>query len=230
MPLWAKSIPVSFQSSWIADTSYWPCGHGMETVEHGLLECQLYVQQKKELGKKSWSRENEKFLGYPKLLKLTVEYIPLTKGLQIYCRELEILFPVKSYKPTFPAKHPDFPKAKRHTILSESPGTLTHPPFPPVVTQAFSNFFPAFWKSETEIHFLNFPLWLKASTHFPKRTLLVLVDTTQSSGLSGLRVSTIVWQSLRVGEPHTELHVIDFLPLSFALFDTSAESWELEPE
>ena len=69
----------------LADTPYCSCGHGKETVEHYLLECQLYVEQRKELHKNVGvgRMKVEKLLGYPKLIEHTVEFVASTKGLQI---------------------------------------------------------------------------------------------------------------------------------------------------
>ena len=54
-------------------------------MEHYLLEFQLYTEQKKVLWKKVGIRRMrvEKLLGYPKLLKHTVEFVASTKGLEI---------------------------------------------------------------------------------------------------------------------------------------------------
>ena len=69
----------------LADTPYCECRHGKETVEHYLLECKLYVEQRKELRKKVGvgRMRVEKLLGYPRLVKHTVEFVASTKGLDI---------------------------------------------------------------------------------------------------------------------------------------------------
>ena len=71
----------------LTDTPRCSCGHGKETVEHYLLECQLYVAQRKELRKnvRVGRMRVEKLLGYPKLIKHTVGFVVSTKGLQISC-------------------------------------------------------------------------------------------------------------------------------------------------
>ena len=68
----------------LEDTPYCKCGHGRETVEHYLLECQLYAEERKELRKKvgAGRMRLEKLLGYPKLVKHTVAFIATTKRLQ----------------------------------------------------------------------------------------------------------------------------------------------------
>jgi ribonuclease HI len=69
----------------LADTPFCECGHGKETVEHYLLECKLYAEQRKELRKKVGvgRMRIEKLLGQPKLIKHTVEFLASTKGLDI---------------------------------------------------------------------------------------------------------------------------------------------------
>ena len=69
----------------LKDTPHCRCGNGKETVEHYLLECQLYVEQRKELQKKVGvgRMRVEKLLGFPKLVKHTLEFVASTKGLEI---------------------------------------------------------------------------------------------------------------------------------------------------
>jgi hypothetical protein len=43
----------------LTDTPYCSCGRGKETVEHYLLECELYVEQKERAAQERWYRENE---------------------------------------------------------------------------------------------------------------------------------------------------------------------------
>jgi len=66
------------------DTAYCPRGRGKETVEHYLLECRRYAEERKELRKNVGvgGMRIEKLLGYPKLVKHTVEFVASTKGLQ----------------------------------------------------------------------------------------------------------------------------------------------------
>jgi len=66
------------------ETAYRPCGMGKETVEHYLLKCQRYVEERKEVRKNVGvgGMRIEKLLGYPKLVKHTVEFVASTKGLQ----------------------------------------------------------------------------------------------------------------------------------------------------
>ena len=68
---------------------YCECGYGKETVEHFLLECRKYRDQRKEL-KKELRREEgwgqlriERLLGDPKAIKHTMKYIKETKRLEI---------------------------------------------------------------------------------------------------------------------------------------------------
>ena len=69
----------------LSNSPYCPCGHGKETVEHYLIECKLYAEQRKELRKKvgPGRMKVERLLSDPRLAKHTVEYIAATKGLQI---------------------------------------------------------------------------------------------------------------------------------------------------
>ena len=69
----------------LTETPYCKCGNGKETVEHYLLECRLYAEQRKELRKKvgAGRMRIEKLLGFPKLLKHTLEFVASTKGLEI---------------------------------------------------------------------------------------------------------------------------------------------------
>lgn len=69
----------------LAESPYCDCGYGKETVEHYLLECKLYVEQRKELRTKAGAgrMKVEKLLGYPKLVKHTLKFVESTKGLDI---------------------------------------------------------------------------------------------------------------------------------------------------
>jgi hypothetical protein len=64
---------------------YCECGQGKETVEHYLLKCRKYKEQRKKLRKEvgPGRMSVEKLLGYPKLIKHTLEYVHATKGNEI---------------------------------------------------------------------------------------------------------------------------------------------------
>ena len=66
----------------IKDSPYCDCGYGKETVEHYLLECRKYNEQRKTLRKEvgPGRMRTEKLLGYPKLIKHTMQYVIATKG------------------------------------------------------------------------------------------------------------------------------------------------------
>ena len=61
----------------IKDSPYCDCGNGKETVEHYLLECRKYNEQRKTLGNEvgPGRMRTEKLLGYPKLIKHTMQYV-----------------------------------------------------------------------------------------------------------------------------------------------------------
>ena len=66
----------------IKDSPYCECGNGKETVEHYLLECRKYNEQRKKLRREvgPGRMRMEKLLGYPKLVKHTLEFVANTKG------------------------------------------------------------------------------------------------------------------------------------------------------
>jgi len=66
----------------IKDSPYCECGNGKETVEHYLLECRKYNEQRKKLRREvgPGRMRIEKLLGYPKLVKHTLEFVANTKG------------------------------------------------------------------------------------------------------------------------------------------------------
>ena len=61
------------------------CGHGVETVEHFLLECRKYCGPRKELRKRvGWGRMKTRILlGDTKILKHTMAYIKATKRIEM---------------------------------------------------------------------------------------------------------------------------------------------------
>jgi len=61
-------------------SSYCGCGYGKETVEHFILECPKYKEQRKELRKSvgTWKLRIDMLLGDVKLLKYMTEYIKAT--------------------------------------------------------------------------------------------------------------------------------------------------------
>ena len=65
------------------DTPHYSCKHGKETVEHYLLECRLYAEQRKKLRKNvgAGRMKIEKLLGSKELVKHTIEFVASTKGL-----------------------------------------------------------------------------------------------------------------------------------------------------
>ena len=64
---------------------YCECGKGKETVEHYLLECRRYheerIKLRKEIGKGRLTLG--KLLGEPQAIKHMIEYVKATKRLQI---------------------------------------------------------------------------------------------------------------------------------------------------
>ena len=67
----------------LVDTPHCSCKHGKETVEHYLLECRLYAEQRKKLRKNvgAGRMKIEKLLGSKELAKHTIEFVASTKGL-----------------------------------------------------------------------------------------------------------------------------------------------------
>ena len=63
---------------------YCECGNGKETVEHYLLECRRYNEQRKTLRKevRTGRLTIEKLLGQPQTIKHTMEYIKATGRLE----------------------------------------------------------------------------------------------------------------------------------------------------
>src|SRR5439155_8361368 len=64
------------------NSPYCECGMGKETVEHYLLECRKYNEQRRRLRNQvgPGRMRAEKLLGYPKLIKHTIQYVIATKG------------------------------------------------------------------------------------------------------------------------------------------------------
>ena len=67
---------------------YCECRQGKETVEHYLLECRKYNEQRQKLWKNAGAGRMrvEKLLGYPTLIKHTMEYVAMTKGSKVKWR------------------------------------------------------------------------------------------------------------------------------------------------
>ena len=67
------------------NSPYCECGMGKETVEHYLLECRKYKEQRKKMIKDiGKGRLNiERLLGQPQMIKHTVEFIKSTKRLEL---------------------------------------------------------------------------------------------------------------------------------------------------
>ena len=63
---------------------YCKCGYGKETVEHYLIECRNYKEQRKELRKNVGHRKMKlhEILGNAKIIKHTMEYIKATERLE----------------------------------------------------------------------------------------------------------------------------------------------------
>jgi hypothetical protein len=61
------------------------CGYEKETVEHFILECPNYKEQRKELRKKAGARRMraDKLLGNSRLAKHTLEYIKATSRMEL---------------------------------------------------------------------------------------------------------------------------------------------------
>ena len=74
----------------IKKSPYCECGYGKETVEHYLLECRKYNEQRKTLRKEvgPGRMRTEKLLGYPKLIKHTMQYVIATKGEILWARSI----------------------------------------------------------------------------------------------------------------------------------------------
>lgn len=67
----------------ISDSPYCECGYGKETVEHYLLQCRTYKEERKKLRKEAGAGKMkiQVLLGNPKVLKHTMQYITNTKRL-----------------------------------------------------------------------------------------------------------------------------------------------------
>ena len=59
------------------NTPYCQCGYGKETVEHYLLECRSYREQRKRLGRAVGTGKMRvgRLLGDPKIIKHTLKYV-----------------------------------------------------------------------------------------------------------------------------------------------------------
>ena len=68
----------------IKNTPYCQCGYGKETVEHYLLECRKFREQRKKLRKEVGTVKMRvaRLLGDTKLIKHTVEFINATGRLE----------------------------------------------------------------------------------------------------------------------------------------------------
>ena len=68
----------------IKNTPYCQCEYGKETVEHYLLECRKFREQRKKLRKEigAGKMRVSRLLGDTKLLKHTLEYINATRRLE----------------------------------------------------------------------------------------------------------------------------------------------------
>jgi ribonuclease HI len=68
----------------ITNSAYCQCGYGKETVEHYLLECRNFREQRKKLRKEIGTAKMRvaRLLGDTKLLEYTVEYIKATGRLE----------------------------------------------------------------------------------------------------------------------------------------------------
>jgi len=66
------------------NTPYCQCGYGKETVEHYLLECRKYREQRKKLRKEVGTAKMRvaRLLGDTKVLEHTLEYIKTTGRLE----------------------------------------------------------------------------------------------------------------------------------------------------
>ena len=68
----------------IKNISYCECGQGKETVEHYLLECRKYNEQRKKLRKEvGIGKMKIAILGYPKIIKHMMKFVRATKGSEI---------------------------------------------------------------------------------------------------------------------------------------------------
>jgi hypothetical protein len=61
----------------LKNTPYCECGYGKETVEHFLLQCPKYTEQRRRLRREvgGWNMRADKLLGDPKLIRHTMEYV-----------------------------------------------------------------------------------------------------------------------------------------------------------
>ena len=66
------------------NTPYCDCGYGKETVQHYLMECRNYREQRKKLRREAGAgkMKMERLLGDPKVIKYTLEYIKATNRLE----------------------------------------------------------------------------------------------------------------------------------------------------
>jgi ribonuclease HI len=69
----------------ISDTPYCECGYGKETVEHFLLECRRYKEQRRVLRQEVGvgKMRVDKLLGDPKVIKKTLEYVKKTERFKV---------------------------------------------------------------------------------------------------------------------------------------------------
>ena len=68
----------------LKESPYCECGYGKETVEHYLMECRRYKEQRKEMHKEihgslgKWRTKLERLLGDPKVVKHTLKFVTET--------------------------------------------------------------------------------------------------------------------------------------------------------
>jgi len=68
----------------LKESPYCKCGYGKETVEHYLMECRRYKEQRKEIHKEicgslgKWRIKLERLLGDPKVIKHTLKFVKET--------------------------------------------------------------------------------------------------------------------------------------------------------
>ena len=69
----------------INDTPYCECGYGKETVEHFLLECRRYKEQRRTLRREVGvgKMRVDRLLGDPRVIKKTLEYVKSTGRLKV---------------------------------------------------------------------------------------------------------------------------------------------------